>query len=787
MDDWDLLREYSANGSQAAFEELVARHIDLVYAAALRQVGDRHLAEDVTQGVFLVLSQKAAALARQSPGVLAGWLFNVARFTSANALKTEKRRRKHECDSLKLMKDQDDSDEADWERLAPYLDTALSKLSATDRDALLLRFFSGKSHRAISQTLGVSEEAARKRVLRAVERLRAILRKRGVPVAASGLTAILMSQTSQAAPAGLPAACAARSCGSAGTALAKGAIVMMAATKAKVAVIAALAIIVMAGAGGLLIEKVIEMRKPTAANARIMPIQTPQPASFLPATPNGKISGIVNMAGEALPKAEVLLATLAKPVDVYSSLPSGVAQTITADDGSFQFDPPDGPFQVVVRHRLGYAHVTREQLEKTNRIDLQPWARIEGIANIGSKPAGAETIILFRGNDNPRDPYTMLLNLGQTTVADAQGHYAFDRVVPGYTRVYRRLPLPWRFITAEQDVEAIAGKTLNVPLGGRGRPVIGRVALPAGLQEKIDWNFGRQNPTAPRASGFNAFIGPAGIPFKFNGVVDLKLDEPSPDELKLTWEELRIKREAWRNSPAGRKLLYGMGITESNFDIHPDGSFRIDDVPPGKHQLLVSIYHSNLGPGERVAEINLPVEIGDLSAQGGQSDEPLNLGTIVLKRTPGLRIGQPAPALALKKLDGQSVKLADFAGKFILLILWNDTKRPTEADLRAIKLANDHDGKSGKLVVLTIEYENDPQAARRLIEECGMAGIGIHCLGQKPPDSSTESSPTNILPSDYFQTPSLITLVDPEGKISATNLSGKEIDGAIYRAIFARN
>ncbi len=200
MKDGVLLDAFVRERSEAAFQALVERHAGLVYASALRQTRDVQLAEDVAQAVFSLLARKAASL--RTATVLSGWLFQTTRFVAARALRTEHRRRNREQEALVMQQLHADSDSDLWARLAPIIDDALHQLGATDRDALLLRFVEGRSLREVGTALGVTEEAAKKRVTRAIEKLRLILGRGGLAVTAAALGASL---TGYAAPA-LPAA-----------------------------------------------------------------------------------------------------------------------------------------------------------------------------------------------------------------------------------------------------------------------------------------------------------------------------------------------------------------------------------------------------------------------------------------------------------------------------------------------------------------------------------------------------------------------------------------------------
>ncbi|MBI5383607.1 MAG: sigma-70 family RNA polymerase sigma factor [Verrucomicrobia bacterium] len=201
LTDQQLLRDYTERRSEAAFAELVRRHVDFVYSAALRMVRDAHLAEDVTQSAFVALAQNARQLTDRP--VLSGWLHRVAQNLAANAVRSDVRRRAREQEAAAMNELLAAEPDASWEQIAPHLDAGLGELSEPDRDAVLLRYFEHKSAREMAVALGVSEEAAQKRVGRAVERLREFFAKRGVTVGASGLVVVISVNAVQAAPAGL--------------------------------------------------------------------------------------------------------------------------------------------------------------------------------------------------------------------------------------------------------------------------------------------------------------------------------------------------------------------------------------------------------------------------------------------------------------------------------------------------------------------------------------------------------------------------------------------------------
>jgi RNA polymerase sigma factor (sigma-70 family) len=237
-DDFQLLRRYAEDGSESAFEQLVSRHIDLVYSAALRQVaGDTHLAQDVAQTVFADVARKAHTLSRHL--VFTGWLYQATRYAAAKAVRSERRRTNREREAV-AMQELSAATENTWEQLGPVLDEAMSRLSTKDRNAILLRYFERKDLRAVGDTLGTSEEAARKRVTRALEKLRDCLTRRGIRFSAAALAAGLTAGAVQSAPAGFAGAVTAASlagAATAGTGLTFTFLKLMSMTKLKVGVV----------------------------------------------------------------------------------------------------------------------------------------------------------------------------------------------------------------------------------------------------------------------------------------------------------------------------------------------------------------------------------------------------------------------------------------------------------------------------------------------------------------------------------------------------------------------
>ncbi|MDB6057041.1 MAG: polymerase, sigma-24 subunit, subfamily [Verrucomicrobiales bacterium] len=254
-DDIELLAEYCDDNSDQAFAMLVARHVNLVYSVAFRHVGNSYQAEEITQAVFILLARKAQSLSKRT--VLAGWLFHTARLTALNFRRTEIRRSFREQESYMqslshethsdALPGQDATAET-WREIAPHLDTALSKLSDADRNAIILRFFQNKSLRDVGGAIGASEDAAKKRIHRALEKLRTTFSKQGITSTAAVIAGVISANSVQAAPVTLVASITATvgkgaAIGTSTATLVKGVTIFMARSKAKTTILVCVGIL----------------------------------------------------------------------------------------------------------------------------------------------------------------------------------------------------------------------------------------------------------------------------------------------------------------------------------------------------------------------------------------------------------------------------------------------------------------------------------------------------------------------------------------------------------------
>jgi RNA polymerase sigma factor (sigma-70 family) len=304
--DMALLREYVHRNSEEAFAALVTRYVNMVYSAALRKTGNASAAEEITQAVFIILAKKAGRL--RDGTILSGWLYQAARLTSASFLRTEIRRVRREQEAYMQSLSNETESEV-WPQIAPLLEDAMGKLSEKERNAIALRFFEEKSFQEIGTAVGASENAAKKRVAYALEKLRRFFHKRGVASTTAIIAGVLSANSVQAAPVALAksvtVAAIAKGVAASGStsALIKGALKIMAWTKAKTAVVAGVVLVAVTTTGVVgykLVQAHHSGNRPVSLQSAINDVQTDGTIRFQ------TTSEIINKTGRALNRASFI-------------------------------------------------------------------------------------------------------------------------------------------------------------------------------------------------------------------------------------------------------------------------------------------------------------------------------------------------------------------------------------------------------------------------------------------------------------------------------------------------
>ena len=738
MDDRQLLDEFARNRSQRAFKELVDRHLPTVYSAACRMVQDTFLAEEVAQNVFMTLVQKAETI--RPPQVLGGWLYNTTRHLALHAVRSEQRRREREqtAVSMQSFATAPDPVAAPME-IMEHLEPAMAELDARDRDALVLRFLGDRGLRDVGAELGISEEAARKRVDRALERLRIVLQKRSI-TASTVLLATALAASTVSVPNGLGATIVTSAFGALGSAL--HASTALAATKTvaisglqKSIIASVVGLVIAAGTGALLMKQTSAARSPAAPAADAKPNN----AKF--------VSGILKAPdGNPLPGAEVFLSTVSAAVAIYSAPTPEVVSVFTDSNGRFSFPASPENRAVIAIHDLGYGELTVTELSSGGEMRVRPWARVEGTLRKATKALPGQTIHLSRtrfGSKLQEKAYRTVHDA--TTKTDGAGHYVFPRVAPGDAWV------SWRTDAGHYDLQYSyfdiqPGEALVADIGGRGRSVTGHAVLADNDKNQPVKFFGSVWPRTPH------------------------MMRRPPNWQELSQEAQSVFIAAWEKTPEAR--LYNQERCPIDFRLSNDGDFTVPDLPAGDYRMTIASWSGAPVTSRMLSRGTVEIHIPEMPS--GRSDEPLDLGEVSAYSTAPLQPGDRAPYFESVTLEGQNLKLSDYAGKNVLLHFWrSDVPESLEA-LGHLKAARDKWGKDKRLVLIGMNFDDTLFTAAK--------SVATHALSWPQCFVAKQSD----LPNKYRLRQPTVLLIGTDGRILQPQLAGDGIAAALEELLRAK-
>ncbi len=570
--DQQLLSDYAKNGSEPAFRELVRRHINMVHSAALREArGDVSLAEDITQEVFAELARRATRLS--SHPVLAGWLYTCVRLTTANIRRadTRRQRREQEAFTMNELLVPNPADQL-WRQVRPVLDDVMHELNDEDRTAVVLRFFEGRSLKEVGTAIGLTENAARMRVERSLEKLHGLLSRRGINSTATTLAVMLVAGTvvsvssafaASVTTGALTAAAAATAGGSAAPLLPK----LLALVKTKTAAAAALAIL---AAGLFLWHNSRQNSGPSSVSA------APPVSAVVSSVPNGSAGN-----NAALPPAT--------PSNGVSSSQMAF-QLLDAETGA---PLPGAKLHLFYLFRDGRGKTVKTVTDARGQAALDMPQPPYRALNFFVTADGHVPLVISWGFRRPMPAaYTMRLNRGVTI-----GGKVVDDAGRPIVGAQIKIQDPGNDSSLAENIQFVSDATVTTGAGGQWSCNM----IPAKWDEVsltvLDTNHAETNVTVrPKAPAANQLVIAMSAGLSVAGTVQDSNGNPIPGA-KIRQVRFNSENEHSQNTgPSGAFDLQGLAPGEQTLAVQADGF-----APAVQTLQLVSNVPSlrfQLGPGQ---------------------------------------------------------------------------------------------------------------------------------------------------------------------------------------------
>ncbi|HEV7925526.1 MAG TPA: redoxin domain-containing protein [Verrucomicrobiae bacterium] len=462
---------------------------------------------------------------------------------------------------------------------------------------------------------------------------------------------------------------------------------------------------------------------------------------------------------------------------------SGIRSTNTDAAGRFSFAPNLEAYAVVVADDAGFAQVRIEDLKASPEVRLQPWARVEGTLRIGAALGTNETMRLadaFAPEAYFPRPYPPCAISVETTT-DGAGRFVFPRVPPVDVKVFHAPKLgrgdahlvP---ITQITNLTLTAGETRETTLGGQGCPIVGRVVL-KNYDKPIDWQdqafwLESVSPAPPDCPNFDSVSNQFHLDLRTARNAEEK--EAARDRYWTAQGDVARQIGAYYSSAAGRRYWFSKRSYVLRFS--QDGSFHIDDVPGGNYELTLDVRELEEKRGQRKSPLlalhRQEIEVPD--SPGGRSDTPLDLGVISLLAP--LHPGDEAPDFAVKTADGQTVKLSDYKGKYVLLDFWATSSAPSVAEMPELNATYAAFGSDPRFAMVSLSLDTDLAAVRNFSTE-HQIGWTQGFLGGQSESKVADQYGIESIP--------FVLLLDPAGRVLITDMHEGAIKSGVHVALTA--
>lgn len=432
----------------------------------------------------------------------------------------------------------------------------------------------------------------------------------------------------------------------------------------------------------------------------------------------------------------------------------------TDENGRFSFTAQVEDFVIAVVHQQGFAQIHSSEFAESAELVLEPWAHIEGTVYVGREIGAGETVVTHRYYDHSNlEPRVYIY--GKST-ADTQGTFKFHRVVAGQLQIGREIKTSANTssYTDNEHVEIASGETLEVRIGGKGRPVAGRFVVPAG-SKKIDWKVGWTDISTKWDIETPKPIYPEGFAAMSQEEQREWLTQwRQSDELKAYREEVEALRKQRRNYPV---------------IVNEDGAFRCDGVEAGHYQLrgnFTEPSNAEMFMGKIIGGIEVEFDVPQMP--DGVSDEVLELGDFVVDVFTELEPGQKAPEIVFEDMQGRTKKLSYYSGKFVLIDVWHwQAREDAKGGLEEMGQLYQEFGSDPRFVMLSLTSKTStpPPLMKQYIDHYGMDWeIGLFYDRRALREYGIQDYPSRFL-------------IEPDGILLSKNLKGEELVDAIEKVL----
>jgi peroxiredoxin len=464
--------------------------------------------------------------------------------------------------------------------------------------------------------------------------------------------------------------------------------------------------------------------------------------------------------GKPAAGAQIAIATPSQTVFVQNGMfedRMNTSNVLTTDaKGVFSLPSQTEAYKIVIIHDLGCAVVSEDQIKTASEIKLSAWGSVEGTVFIGAKPAADQILNLGQVLSGVFDKNTPRCDFRYSTNSDMNGHFTFTRVFPGDWQASRGVRHGNMVsYTAGENVTVSPGQTSLVIIGGKGRPVIGKIVLPAGSNLQTDWTHG------------------------FFNIRNKEKKLAVFDKIKNMGVEERKKwYETWKNSKEGKAYEESSRKNRRaySFVVNPDGTFHAEDIPAGIYTLSVQLYappaSGSCGWGENLGSVMHEFTIPEMP--GGRSDKPLDLGKLELQLKKTLKSGVVAPDFEVKTIDGKTIKLRDFRGKYVLLDFWATWCGPCVGEIPNLKEVYKKFGSDKHFVMISLSLDHSLDDLKPFVKKENLKWLQGY-LGDWSKTKVPDAYGVDGIPS--------IFLINPDGEIIEKDLRGQAIATAVEKAL----